>query len=133
MMALLLVCGLPLAAFADTYDIAEGSIEISASEDKQTVSQNGNTVDDDVPVITGTTKENTVTITAEKGAAANVTLSGVNIDVGGTGHEPEIAGEAAVRVTGEGDVTIELDGKIPSKAAFSVPVWRRTTLTAPAV
>lgn len=111
MMALLLVCGLPLAAFADTYDIAEGSIEISASEDKQTVSQNGNTVDDDVPVITGTTKENTVTITAEKGAAANVTLSGVNIDVGGTGHEPEIAGEAAVRVTGEGDVTIELDGE----------------------
>lgn len=110
MMALLLVCGLPLAAFADTYDIANGSIEISASADKQTVTQNGNAVDDDAPVITGTTKENTITITAEKGAAANVTLSGVNINVSETGDdEHDVSGEAAVQITGEGDVTIELD------------------------
>ena len=110
MMALLLVCGLPLAAFADTYDIANGSIEISASADKQTVTQNGNAVDDDAPVITGTTTENTVTITAEKGAAANVTLSGVNINVSETGDdEHDVSGEAAVQITGEGDVTIELD------------------------
>lgn len=40
MMALLLVCGLPLAAFADTYDIANGSIQISASPGIQTVTQN---------------------------------------------------------------------------------------------
>ena len=113
MMALLLVCGLPLAAFADTYDIAKGSIQICASAGTQTVTQYGNTVDDNAPVITGTTKENTVTITAEKGAAAKVTLSGVNIDVGGTGSTyPEpFSGEAAVRITGKGDVTIELDGE----------------------
>ena len=112
MMALLLVCGLPLAAFADTYDIANGSIEISASEDKQTVSQNGNTVDDDAPVITGTTTKNTLTIKAEENATANVTLSGVNINVGETGDEEHrVTGEAAVRITGEGDVTIELDGE----------------------
>ena len=112
MMALLLVCGLPLAAFADTYDISEGSIQISASADKQTVTQNGTTVDDDAPVITGTTTQNTVTIIAEKGAEANVTLDGVNIDVGGTGdYEIYDPGEAAVQITGEGDVTMELDGK----------------------
>ena len=113
MMALLLVCSLPLAAFADTYDIANGSIEISASADKQTVTQNGNTVDDDAPVITGTTTKNTVTIMAGMGAEANVTLSGVNIDVGGTGSTyPEpFSGEAAVRIRGKGDVTIELDGE----------------------
>ena len=110
MMALLLVCGLPLAAFADTYDISEGSIQISASADKQTVTQNGTTVDDDAPVITGTTTQNTVTIIAEKGAEANVTLSGVNINVSETGDdEHDVSGEAAVQITGEGDVTIELD------------------------
>ena len=151
MMALLLVCGLPLAAFADTYNIANGSIEISASaEGFQTVAQNGSTFDDNAPVITGTTKENTVTITAEKGATANVTiqnvnivnsdpsgappvdhsgeaavtidvaegaeanvtLDGVKIDVGGTGdYDDHTPGEAAVRITGKGDVTIELDGE----------------------
>ena len=153
MMALLLVCGLPLAAFADTYDIAKGSIQISASaEGFQTVTQNGKTADDNAPVITGTTKENTVTITAEKGATANVTikdvnivnsdpagapkdrsgeaavtidvaegakanvtLDGVNIDVAGTGgfdsYSKIVGGEAAVQITGEGNVTIELDGE----------------------
>ncbi|MCI6956247.1 MAG: hypothetical protein SPI15_12150 [Candidatus Faecousia sp.] len=63
-------------------------------------------------MITGTTKENTVTIMAGKGAEASVTLDGVNIDVGGTGdYETYFPGEAAVRITGEGDVTMELDGE----------------------
>ena len=111
-MALLLVCGLPLSALAAEYNIANGSIEISASKDKQTVTQNGNTVDDDSPVITGTTTKNTLTIKAEETATANVTLSGVNIDVGGTGdYDIYKPGEAAVRITGEGNVTMELDGE----------------------
>ena len=59
-----------------------------------------------------------VTIDVADGAAANVTLNGVNIDTGNTGGvskgpegEPVLnSGEAAVQITGNGDVTLELDG-----------------------
>ena len=130
MMALLLVCGLPLAAFADTYDLAEGSITVTAKEDGQYVTQENGVTDhlESTPtVITQTGSEtattNTVTITAEKGAAANVTLDGVNIDVGGTGgHIEDIGdkiGEAAVQITGNGDVTLELDGENTVQSGFN--------------
>ena len=54
-----------------------------------------------------------VTIDAAENAAANVTLDGVNIDTGGTGDDEAayIPGEAAVQITGSGDVTLELDGE----------------------
>ena len=55
------------------------------------------------PVITGSSTENTVTINAEKDQTANVTLSGANIDGSNTV-------KAAVSTTGEGNVSIELDG-----------------------
>ena len=52
-----------------------------------------------------------VTIDVADGAEANVTLDGVNIDVSGTGESfYGTPGEAAVQITGNGDVTIELDG-----------------------
>ena len=59
--------------------------------------------DSSAPVITGTSKENNVTINAESGQTASVTLSGVNIDV-------RDKGKAAVSTTGEGNVSIELNG-----------------------
>ena len=57
-----------------------------------------------------------VTIDVADGAEANVTLDGVTIDVAGTGgRDPDIGkhvgGEAAVQITGNGDVTLELDGE----------------------
>ena len=38
LLALLLICSLPVSAFADTYDIANGSITVNATESAQTVS-----------------------------------------------------------------------------------------------
>ena len=121
MMALLLVCGLPLSALAEEYDLAKGSITVTAKEDGQYVTQtNGvtNHKEESETVITQsnsseTSTTNSITIKAEKDAAANVTLSGVNIDVSGTGGyiSSNIPGEAAVQITGNGDVTIELDGE----------------------
>ena len=155
MMALLLVCSLPLAAFADTWYLEDGDITVSASADEsgvttQTVTQGSTIKDDDAPTITQrnieTSPSSTITITAEEGAeanvtienvnidindpsdhsgeavvtitaeenaTANVTLSGVNIDVGetGSGGGGDICGEAAIQITGDGDVTIELDGE----------------------
>ena len=152
---LLLICGLPVSAFADTWYLEDGNITVNATESGQTVTQGTNVdVPDSAPVITqsnsSTPITNTITITAtenatanvtiqdvnivisdpvdapedhsgqaavtidvKENASANVTLDGVNIDVGGTGEYRSSAysGEAAVQITGNGDVTLELDGK----------------------
>ncbi|MDY5083587.1 MAG: hypothetical protein SPE93_07755 [Candidatus Limivicinus sp.] len=104
---LLLVCGMPVSAFADTWYVDDGNITVNATDSGQTVSQGETTTPDDAPVITqrdsSTPTTNTVTINAEENATANVTLDGVNIDTRGT-HK------AAVEIQGEGDVVIELDG-----------------------
>ena len=97
---------IPSYVLAADWDLDKGSITVSATVESQTVSQAGGspTVDNN-PVITtssGTTN-NTVTITAEKNATANVTLENVNIDTGATGG-------AAITTSGEGNVNIELDG-----------------------
>ena len=104
---LLLICGMPVSAFADTWYVDDGNITVNATGSGQTVSQGETTTPDDAPVITqrdsSTPTTNTVTVKAEENATANVTLDGVNIDTRGT-HK------AAVEIQGEGDVVIELDG-----------------------
>ena len=53
LLALLLICGLPLSAFADTYDLAQGSVTVTATESGQTVTHGSNAaVEDSAPVIT---------------------------------------------------------------------------------
>ncbi len=102
--ALLLVVNLSVTAFAAEWYLEYGDITVSAGDGGQTVSQGGGAaVPDSAPVITGTSKENNVTINADSGQTASVTLSGVNIDV-------RDKGKAAVSTTGEGNVSIELNG-----------------------
>ena len=113
---LLLICGMPVSAFADSWYLENGNITVNATESGQTVTQGAQVdVPDSAPIITqydsSTATTNTVTITAAENATANVTLSGVNIVVSKTGNVMAMqAGKAAVEVTGNGDVTIELDG-----------------------
>ena len=103
-LALLLLANLPVSALAADWDIGSGDITVNAGSGGQTVTQ-GSQVDvpDSAPVITGSSTKNTVTINAEKDQTANVTLSGATIDV-------ITEGKAAVSTTGEGNVSIELDG-----------------------
>ena len=104
LLALLLLASLPVSAHAATWDIGKGDITVNAGSGGQTVTQGGGAaVPDSTPVITGTSKENNVTINAEKDQTASVTFSGVNIDV-------RDKGKAAVSTTGEGNVSIELNG-----------------------
>ena len=104
LLALLLLTGVPVSALAAEWDIGKGDITVNAGSGGQTVTQGGGAaVEDSAPVITGSSTENTLTINAEKDQTASVTLSGVNIDVSGKG-------KAAVSTTGEGNVSIELDG-----------------------
>jgi hypothetical protein len=108
LVTLLLLLLLPVQAFAETYDLKDGDITVTAKNDKQYVTQAGVIVDEEQTTETiinqtaGVTA-NTVTINAEAGQTAEVTLDGVNIDCSATG-------EAAVSTTGAGDVEIELDG-----------------------
>ena len=113
LLALLLFVSLPMSALAATWDIGNGDITVNAGSGGQTVTQ-GSQVDvpDSAPVITGSSTENNVTINAEKDQTANVTLSGVNIDVSS-------AGKAAVSTTGEGNVNIELNGSNALKSGHS--------------
>lgn len=121
--ALALACammtGMTLPAFAATYDIVSGSIDIHATESGQRISQwfmngeqkeyasdsSGYIKDREDPdiTITGTSTGNTVTIDADKDQTANVTLDNVEINASSTG-------QAAVDVTGSGNTNIELNG-----------------------
>ena len=132
-----MVSSIATAAFADTYDLTKGSVEIVAKDGIQSITQRDDTgafvkdekgenidnrQDDDITLTTknkdtgettttgetATTGEiktthNAITIDAEKGNTAKVTLDNVNIDVYGSS-------KAALTVTGDGNTEIELNG-----------------------
>ena len=95
--------GIP--AYAAQWDIADGDITVKAGDAEGTnrVTQGEKDVEDTDTVITGKSKENTVTIDTSEGDV-DVTFDDLKIDASDKG-------EAAVRVEGNGDATIELDGK----------------------
>ena len=112
LLALLLFASLPVSALAAEWDIRKGDITVNAGSGGQTVRQGGGAaVPDSAPVITGTSKENNVTINADSGQTASVTLSGVNIDV-------RDKRKAAVSTTGEGNVSIELNGESTLRSGY---------------
>lgn len=110
---------LPTVAMADTWYLEDGSITVSATDSGQNVSQGGVTKEDSAPVIrnrdSSASTTNNVTIKADTGATANVTLEDTNIDTTG-GAGPNGAGGAAVRTEGGGNVNlnVELDNTLQS-------------------
>ena len=97
--------GIP--AYAARWDIADGDITVRADEDEGTnrVTQGEQKdVKDTDTVITGESDEHTVIIDTSEGDV-DVTFDDLKIDVSGRDE-----GNAAVRVEGGHDVTIELDG-----------------------
>lgn len=118
----LLVCYVPALAFAEEYDLSQGSIEVSADESGQYVSQVDagfvNVTQTSPTIISQSDSEtptqNTISISAADGATAEVTLDGVNIDESGTGNNYNGEGAVtAVSVSPDEDSTviIELDGE----------------------
>lgn len=103
---------LPTVAMADTWYLEDGDITVSATESGQNVSQGGVTKEDSAPVIknrdSSTSTTNNVTIKADTGATANVTLEDTNIDTTG-GAGIEAAGDAAVRTEGGGNVNLNIE------------------------
>lgn len=103
---------LPTVAMADTWYLEDGSITVSATDSGQNVSQGGVTKEDSAPVIrnrdSSASTTNNVTIRADAGATANVTLEDTNIDTTG-GAGPKGAGDAAVRTEGAGNVNLNVE------------------------
>ena len=108
--------GIP--AYAIQWDIADGDITVKAggAEGKNRVSQGEKeNVEDTDTVITGESKEHTVTIDTSEGNV-DVTFDDLKIDVSGKGEvdgggdSPVRESNAAVTVKGDHDATIELDG-----------------------
>ena len=126
-----MVSSIATAAFADTYDLTKGSVDILAEGGKQYITQ-WEDKDNDTCVkdgegkeirdredsdITLTTKDettgetettsNTVTITAEDGNTANVTLKNVDIEQPDSnwGSVP-----APIEIKGNGNTNLELNG-----------------------
>ena len=109
--------GIP--AYAARWDIADGDITVKAGDtegtNKVTQGEKENVEDTDT-VITGESDKNTVTIDTSKGNV-DVTFDGLKIDVSGkkegdgSDDGPVRESKAAVTVQGNGDATIELDGK----------------------
>ena len=103
--ALVLIAGMPVTAFAADWYIDQGDITITADENGQNVSQGGSApTSDKAPVIKGSSDSNTITIDTKDGATANVTLDNVTIDVS------EKNDTAGISTNGDGNVTIELVG-----------------------
>ena len=124
-----MVSSIATAAFADTYDLNKGSVDILAEDGKQYITQwadkdkstyvtddKGEEIkkrqDDDITLTTKdeTTDEtkttsNTVTIDAKEGNTANVTLQDVHIEVNTTR-----AKSGAIEIKGDGDTKLELNG-----------------------
>lgn len=98
-----------ISAYAIQWDIAKGDITVKAgdTEGKNKVSQGETTKEDTDTVITGKSKEHTVTIDTS-GGKVDVTFDDLKIDVSGDGSTQE--SNAAVTVQGDHDAAIELDG-----------------------
>lgn len=107
--------GIP--AYAARWDIAKGDITVKAGDEgTNRVSQGEKeNVEDTDTVITGESKEHTVTIDTSKGDV-DVTFDDLKIDVSGkaevdgSGDGPARESKAAVTVKGDHDAAIELDG-----------------------
>ena len=124
-----MVSSIATAAFADTYDLNKGSVDILAEGGKQYITQwedkdndtcvkdgEGKEIrdreDSDITLTTkdettGKTKptSNTVTIDAKEGNTANVTLQDVHIEV-----NTSDAKSGAIEIKGDGNTNLELNG-----------------------
>lgn len=121
-----MVSSIATAAFADTYDLNKGSVDILAEGGEQRITQRDDTgafvkdekgdidhrLDSDITLTTKDettgkteTTSNTVTIDAKEGNTANVTLQDVDIRVDTTK-----AKSGAIEIKGNGDTNLELNG-----------------------
>ena len=121
-LALLLTAGIPMAALAEEYDLANGNITVSADNSGQYVSQEGGVTNEkqttetvikqaDNTAATG----NTITVETSDGAKAELTIEDLNVSSGNT---------SAIDVKGssEAEITLKGDNKLKTEDASVIHV-----------
>ena len=116
--ALVLIMGMPVSAFAADWYLEDGDINVSADNSGQTVSQGGGAaVADNAPVISqrdgSTATDSTITISTSDGATANVTIEDVNIS--SSGDAIDVGNSSA-------SITLEGDNKLSSESGSGIHV-----------
>ena len=112
-LALLLTAGIPMAALAEEYDLANGNITVSANDSGQYVSQVGGVANEkqttetvikqaDNTVATG----NTITVETSGGAKAELTIEDLNVSSGDT-SAIDVKGSSEAEITLKGDNKLE--------------------------
>ena len=114
-LALLLTAGIPMAALAEEYDLANGNITVSADNSGQYVSQEGGVTNEkqttetvikqaDNTADTG----NTITVETSGGAKAELTIEDLNVSSGDT-SAIDVKGSSEAEITLKGDNKLETD------------------------
>lgn len=114
-LALLLSAGIPMAALAEEYDLANGNIIVSANDSGQYVSQEGGVANEkqttetvikqaDNTAATG----NTITVETSGGAKAELTIEDLNVSSGDT-SAIDVKGSSEAEITLKGDNKLETD------------------------
>ena len=114
-LALLLTAGIPMAALAEEYDLANGNIIVSANDSGQYVSQEGGVTNEkqttetvikqaDNTADTG----NTITVETSGGAKAELTIEDLNVSSDDT-SAIDVKGSSEAEITLKGDNKLETD------------------------
>ena len=114
-LALLLTAGIPMAALAEEYDLANGNITVKADNSGQYVSQEGGVTNEkqttetvikqaDNTADTG----NTITVETSGGAKAELTIEDLNVSSGNT-SAIDVKGSSEAEITLKGDNKLETD------------------------
>lgn len=114
-LALLLTAGMPMAALAEEYDLANGNITVKADNSGQYVSQEGVVTNEkqttetvikqaDNTADTG----NTITVETSDGAKAELTIEDLNVSSGNT-SAIDVKGSSEAEITLKGDNKLETD------------------------
>lgn len=112
-LALLLAAGMPMAALAEEYDLANGNITVSADNSGQYVSQEGGVTNEKQTTETvikqadnTTATGNTITIETSGGAKAELTIEDLNVSSGNT-SAIDVKGSSEAEITLKGDNKLE--------------------------
>ena len=110
-LALLLAAALPVSALAAEYDLFQGSVTILADAAGQRVTQNGETTEDDAPVImqSENTTTNHITVLTQDGATASFTIRDLNISNDYDNNDDVQNSEPAIDI-GDSSAVIQVEG-----------------------
>ena len=106
LMAAIFTFSIPISAYAIEANVSYGDVNIGDTQVTHTKEEGGSAVTEDhggSVTVTGSTTENNISVNVSEGNSVEVTLQDVTVDASNNN-------EAAMDISGAGDVVVELDG-----------------------